>query len=115
MKQFLILPLAVAALGGPAPVAAQHNHVHGAMPTASAAPAKGALAVGEVRKVDRAKGTVTIKHGPLEALGMGPMTMPFAATDPKVLANIKEGDKVRFEPGQTSDGKLTVGRIEVVK
>ena len=72
------------------------------------------MADGEVRKVDRIKGTVTLKHGPLEALGMGPMTMMFTATDPKLLANVKEGDKVRFEPGQTSDGTLTVGKLEVV-
>jgi Cu/Ag efflux protein CusF len=110
-----VLPL-VLALAAPPLALAQHAHDHGSAPKGAAAPAaKGALAEGEVRKVDRVKGTVTLKHGPLEALGMGPMTMQFAAADPKLLANLKEGDKVRFAPEQTRDGKLVVHRIEVIK
>jgi Cu(I)/Ag(I) efflux system protein CusF len=116
MTQLFIFPFALAAMLAAPPGAAQHAHDHAAPAANSIATAgKSVLAEGEVRKVDRAKGIVTIKHGPLEKLGMGPMTMPFTAADPKLLAGVKEGDKVRFEPGQTSDGKLTVSRIEVVK
>jgi Cu/Ag efflux protein CusF len=115
MQRPLSLVLVVAAaLGAPAAFA-QHAHDHGAMTQNATAQAPKAMAEGEVRKIDRAKGTVTIKHGPLQALGMGPMTMAFSATDPALLAKVKEGDKVRFEPAQTSDGKLTVSRIEVVR
>lgn len=112
----LVLPLAFAAALVAVPAAAQHNH-HG---TPSAKPAAGTsakevVADGDVRKIDRAKGTITLRHGPLEALGMGPMTMVFAAADPKLLANVKEGDKVRFVPVQGKDGQLQVTKIEVVK
>jgi Cu/Ag efflux protein CusF len=115
MPRPLFVSVLVAAMLGAPAAFAQHAHDHGAMTQGAAAQAPKALADGEVRKVDRAKGTVTIKHGPLQALGMGPMTMAFSATDPALLAKVKEGDKVRFEPGQTPDGKLTVSRIEVVR
>ena len=77
--------------------------------------AKSTMVDGEVRKVDRINATVTLKHGPLTTLGMGPMTMTFTATDPKLLANVKEGDMVRFEPAQAKDGTLLVSRLEVMK
>jgi Cu(I)/Ag(I) efflux system protein CusF len=93
--------------------AQMHNHGHGsAVPQAAAQ--KQAVAEGEVRRIDRTKGTVTFKHGPLESLGMGPMTMVFQATDDSLLANVKEGDKVKFVPGK-KNGKLVVNSIEVVK
>lgn len=111
----LVATLVAAALAAGAPAAAaQHAHDHGAKPAAAKAPGKAAPAEGEVRKVDRAKGTVTLKHGPLEALGMGPMTMVFQAADAKLLANVKEGDRVRFTPEQ-KDGKFLVTALEVVK
>lgn len=112
----LVLPLAVAAALAAAPVAAQHNHQAApAAKPATTATAKEAVADGDVRKIDRAKGTITLRHGPLEALGMGPMTMIFTAADPKLLANVKEGDKVRFVPAQGKDGALLVTKIDVVK
>ena len=39
--------------------------------------AKSSMSHGEVRKVDAAAGKLTIRHGHLENLGMGPMTMVF--------------------------------------
>ncbi|MDP9646758.1 Cu/Ag efflux protein CusF [Paraburkholderia caledonica] len=39
--------------------------------------AKSSMSHGEVQKVDAAAGKLTIRHGPLENLGMGPMTMVF--------------------------------------
>lgn len=113
----ILLPFAfVFAFAAPASLAQSTHQGHGAVTsTPGAQSGTGAMAEGEVRKVDRVRGTVTLKHGPVESLGMGPMTMPFTATDPKLLANLKEGDRVRFAAGQTPDGKLTVSRIEVVK
>lgn len=107
--------LAAVALSLGAPCAhAQHAHDHGARTVASKVPGEAAAADGEVRKVDRAKGTVTLKHGPLEALGMGPMTMVFHASDAKLLANVKEGDRVRFTP-EHKDGKFYLTSLQVVK
>jgi Cu/Ag efflux protein CusF len=52
---------------------------------------------GEVRKVDKAAGKVTLKHGPIANLEMPPMTMVFQARPPALLDKVKEGDKVRFK------------------
>ena len=106
--------LAAAAVVMPAASWAQASHDH-AMPTQPGASSKASLAEGEVRAIDRASGTVVIKHGPLAALNMGPMTMEFVAKDPALLANVKQGDKVRFTPEQRKDGTLVVSTLAVVK
>jgi Cu(I)/Ag(I) efflux system periplasmic protein CusF len=69
---------------------------------------------GEVRKVDLAYGKVTLRHGPLANLDMPAMTMVFTATDPKLLAGLKVGDKVRFNADK-KDGAYIVTAIEVAK
>ena len=46
----------------------------------------------EIKKIDRHTGKVTLKHGPIENLGMGAMTMAFPMKDPAVLKNFKVGD-----------------------
>jgi Cu/Ag efflux protein CusF len=95
---------------------AQAAHDH---PTPAAAPAnmmaKAAPAEGDVRALDRAKGTIVIKHGPLNALNMGPMTMEFVARPPALLASVKVGDKVRFTPEQGKDGALVLTSLEIVR
>lgn len=65
---------------------------------------------GEVTAVDPVAGTVTIDHGPIEALEWPAMTMTFAA--PGVdLAAVKQGDKVTFELRQTGAMEATVTSI----
>lgn len=51
---------------------------------------------GEVRKVDKSAGKVTLKHGEIRNLDMPPMTMVFTAKDPALLDKVKVGDKVKF-------------------
>lgn len=48
----------------------------------------------EVRKVYPDTGKVTLKHGDIDNLNMGAMTMTFAVKDKASLKNFKEGDKV---------------------
>lgn len=72
------------------------------------------LTEGEVRKVDKAAGKVTLKHGPIENLGMPGMTMVFRATNPALLDKLKAGDKVRFAADKAGDD-YTVSRIEPAK
>lgn len=108
----LALAAALAAIAGPAFAAPTHDH---AAPPHTATTALPAAAEGEVRKVDAAKGKVVLKHGPLAALDMPAMTMEFTAKDPKLLANVKVGDKVRFTPAQAKDGTLIVTGIEPVR
>ncbi|MBA5639719.1 copper-binding protein [Duganella sp. LX20W] len=81
---------------------------------ASAAVAPAAMSEGEIRKVDKDAGTLTIKHGELKNLGMGAMTMVFKAQDPAMLNQVKQGDKVRFVANMVN-GVLTVSTITVVK
>ena len=63
---------------------------------------------GEIKKVDRDGGKLTIKHGELKNLGMPGMTMVFRTKD---AGTLKQGDKVRFV-AEKVDGALTVTAIE---
>lgn len=87
-------------LGAATPALAQHAG-HGA-PKASTA-AAGELADGEVRRIDRARGTVLMKHGEIRSVNMGAMTMSFKLKDPAMAADLKEGDKVKFAVEQKGD------------
>lgn len=71
-----------------------------------------ALADGVVLSVDRAAKSITIRHGPLPNLGMGPMTMGFQVADPAMLERIKPGDKVRFH-ADANGGAFTATSIEI--
>lgn len=72
----------------------------------------GSAADGEVRKVDKAGGRLTIRHGPLPQLDMPqPMTMVYRVKDPALLERVKAGDKVRFE-AEKIGGAFTVTKIE---
>lgn len=81
---------------------------------ASAASAQDARSEGEVKKIDKAAGKVTIKHGELKNLGMPGMTMVFKVKDPAMLDHVKEGDKVHFTADKVG-GALTVTAIEAAK
>ncbi|MDW3687155.1 copper-binding protein [Cupriavidus sp. CV2] len=65
----------------------------------------------EVRKVDTANSRVTLKHGPIENLGMSAMTMSFPVKDKASLDNLKEGSKVRATFDKVN-GVATVTHIE---
>jgi Cu/Ag efflux protein CusF len=94
------------------PAAAQNASEHDAHhPTQAQAPTPEQLTEGEVRKVDRDAGKITLKHGPIANLSMPPMTMVFLAQDPALLKDVKAGDKVRFRVEQIG-GQYTVTRIE---
>jgi len=69
---------------------------------------------GEVRKIDKEQGKVTLKHGPIVNLDMPGMLMVFKVADPKMLDSIKEGDKVKFSADKVN-GAITVTAIEVAK
>lgn len=54
------------------------------------------FADGEVRRIDREAGKLTLRHGEIRSLDMPGMTMVFQVRDPSLLESIKVGDKVRF-------------------
>ena len=107
MKTFHLMTTAlvvVSALG----IHAQTNPV---APQDSTAAAATSMTDGEVRKVDLQAGKVTLRHGPIANLDMPGMTMAFKAADPKMLENLKEGDKVRFLAARVN-GAIAVTRID---
>ncbi len=69
---------------------------------------------GEVRKVDKSQGKVTLRHGPLENLSMPAMTMVFKVAEPNMLDSLKEGDKVKFT-AEKVNGAFTVTALQLAK
>ena len=114
-RQFLVAAaVASGAIVAPTPVLAQ-GHPHTTMAQAKAgAKTMTEMADGEVRRVDKAAGKVTLRHGDLRELEMPPMTMVFEVKDKAVLDTVKAGDKVKFRASD-DNGKLTVIEIKPAK
>ena len=81
---------------------------------AQAAPASSAEVDGEVQRIDKDAGKITLKHGPIPNLEMPAMTMVFRVKDPAMLDSVKPGDKVRFS-AEKSGGALIVTQIAPAK
>ncbi|KVL44744.1 RND transporter [Burkholderia cepacia] len=75
------------------------------------AAARQSMSHGEIRKVDTAAARLTIKHGPLENLGMDAMTMVFKVKDPAMLSQVKAGDRIDFV-AEDVNGALTVVELK---
>jgi Cu/Ag efflux protein CusF len=94
---------------------ADDSHQHLAANEAKPAVAASAsLTEGEVRKVDKAAGKVTIKHGPMPKFDMPAMTMAYRVKDKAMLDNLKPGDKIKFDADGVG-GEFTVLRLERMK
>jgi Cu(I)/Ag(I) efflux system protein CusF len=93
------------------------SHSDKAKPAATAAAgsnadaSSAAMTEGEIRKVDKEAGKITIRHAELKNLDMPAMTMVFQAKDKAMLDQVKTGDKVNFVADKV-DGKFTVVQIE---
>lgn len=88
-----------------------HDHAqHNAAPAAAQDDAN-ALADGEVKKVDKDTGKLTVQHGPLTNLGMPGMTMAFKVQEPAMLDQVKAGDKIRLRVERVN-GTYTVTKLE---
>jgi Cu/Ag efflux protein CusF len=101
----------IAALAVPSVVPAQSGGQpmqHGDMKSAAA------MADGEIRKVDKDAGKLTIKHGPIPSMDMPPMTMVYRVKDPAMLDKMKPGDKVKFLAEKVGSA-FTVMQIEPVQ
>ena len=115
-RRFVITLLLIALLGGfaafawrslpDAPPREPSGHAaHAADPNFRAS--------GVVVSLDRAAGLVTLSHGPLQNLGMGPMTMGFKITDRAVLDALAVGARITFH-ADAVDGDFVATRIERV-
>ena len=72
--------------------------------------ADGTMVKGEVVKVDKPAGKITLKHAPIKNLDMDAMTMVFRVADQAMLDKVKAGDKIEFEAARV-DGAITVTKI----
>ena len=95
------------------PAFSHSDEVHAAAQAASSSELT-PMASGQVKKIDRDAGKITIKHGPLENLGMPPMTMVFRVADPAMLDQVKVGDQIAFV-AEKRNGALTVTKMEAGK
>lgn len=109
--------LAAAALSLSLPAMAQmtmdHSKMGMAQATTGAAAAPG-LTDGEVRKIDKENGKITIKHGEIKHMDMPPMTMVFNAKDKAMLDKVQVGEKIQFIVIQDA-GKMVVTDIKAMK
>jgi Cu(I)/Ag(I) efflux system periplasmic protein CusF len=113
MKIQTIFALAIALLPGGTAIAAE-------MPMKMDSPAVSATekpqihhAVGVVKGLDGARGTIKLAHEPVPSIKWPAMTMDFRIRK-ELAASIKAGDKVNFE--FTAKGMdATVTRIAVIK
>ena len=107
-----------AAIASPA-WAASHQGGHGShgdhgkpATTASTQATAGEMTDGEVRKVDKEAGKLTLKHADIKSLDMPAMTMVFVVKDKAVLDKLKAGDKIRFKAINDA-GKFTVTELQM--
>ena len=111
MKRFAYALLAAVALAAPAAFA---DKGHGSDKHGAKAASADGITAGEVIKVDKDAGKISIAHEPIENLGMPKMTMVFRVKEPGMLDVMKEGDKVKFAADKIQ-GALTVTKIEMSK
>ena len=101
--------LAITALAGN-PVFAQMNMDHGKMGMAAAP----GMTDGEVRKIDKDAGKITIKHGEIKHMEMPCMTMVFVVKDKVLLDKTSVGAKIQFM-ATNENGQMTVTDIQPAK
>lgn len=103
------------AAGNDTPTALQSADNRALPATNLDAPAKSdAMSEGEIKKVDKETGKLTIKHGQLVNLAMPAMTMVFTVKDTRMLDQVVVGNKVKFVAEKVG-GALMVTRLEATK
>ncbi|WP_292044483.1 copper-binding protein [Massilia sp. UBA6681] len=112
MKAFATPILAILMAGAATLASAQaHQHAgHGPHePTATNAAA--ALSEGEVKKIDKEAGKITLRHGEIRNLNMAAMTMVLRVQDPAMLDQVEVGDKVQFA-AERLNGAITIVQMQ---
>ncbi|GAA0189072.1 MAG: hypothetical protein CL858_05060 [Cupriavidus sp.] len=110
MKYLKTLAAVVAILTGPVAFAA--GSMDGMdMKAPAASPQAPRPVPAEIKKIDAQAGKVTLKHGPIENLGMPGMTMAFPVKDRASLSQFKEGEAVSVTFDKV-DGAPTVVDIQ---
>ena len=105
--------MAIASLGAVTAQAAG-DHAGHSMASQAVAATEMQMVDGQVKKVDKAAGKVTLSHGPLVNLSMPAMTMVFRVKDANWLDQMKAGDKIRFMADNVN-GAVTIVHFEPTK
>ncbi len=109
----LLAALCAALLAGSALAQpAGHSHVSSGANAGSPPSGVAEMSEGEVRKVDKDAGKLTLRHGEIKNLDMPPMTMVFQVKEPALLDKVKAGDKVKFRAEKSGSGYV-VTALEV--
>ncbi|MFN9043176.1 MAG: copper-binding protein [Betaproteobacteria bacterium] len=108
------LVLALSAAGALPAWASKDHESHGAHGKPAARAATGEMTDGEVRKIDKEAGKLTLRHADIKSLDMPAMTMVFQVKEPALLDKVKVGDKVRFR-AEKAGGAFVVTAIEAAK
>ena len=108
LKLSIVFALLLACWLAPHPVCAQTGAATNDRPAAEQARAD--LTAGEVRRVDKATGRVTIRHERIVNLNMPPMTMVFRVADKGMLNTLRPGDRILFR-AEENNGVLTLTEI----
>lgn len=70
---------------------------------------------GQVTRIDKSAGKITLRHGPMKKFDLeAGHTMVFRVQDPAALEQVKVGDKVKFEADRVN-GQFTVLRMQKTK
>jgi len=103
-------------LGAPILAAAAPSFAQRSMASMPGMGAKAALAaktgkgVGVIKAIDAKASTLTLQHGPIEAIGWPAMTMTFKATPPALLKGLALGQKIGFDV-RVTDAAATVTAV----
>ena len=108
LKLSVVPALLLACWLAPHPVCAQTGAATGERP--ATVQTRTDLTAGEVRRVDKATGRVTIRHERIVNLNMPPMTMVFRVADKGMLETLRPGDRILFR-AEENNGVLTLTEI----
>jgi len=114
MKAFITSSLIALAALGAVNAQAAGDHMGHDMSAHASTSAEMQMVDGQVKKVDKSAGKVTLSHGPLVNLNMPAMTMVFRVKEAGWLDQMKAGDKIRFMADNVN-GAITVVHFEPVK
>ncbi|MES2482020.1 MAG: copper-binding protein [Pseudomonadota bacterium] len=98
-KLIVVLALALGTIHGAfaqATTPTDHSAHHPAAVASAADAPEADLTDAEVRRIDKAAGKITLRHGEIKNLDMPPMTMVFQVKEAALLDGLNTGDKVKF-------------------
>ncbi len=112
MHAFPTLTIAIALAASASIANAQQDaHDSHAAHAGHQAAAHAELTDGEVKKIDKETGKITLRHGALKNLNMAAMTMVFRVKDPAMLDQVKVGSLVKFAADRV-DGAVTIVQLQ---